>query len=360
MSDKKSPTELIHEKKVLCLFNRVREGSLERIAKGNESDNAYFGMLRLKHFGYSAEYLEIEQFFSPGACRFLRKYVLNIHFAHAPLFRKILSYDIVFTSTAFGTFLLWVLYPFKKPKWVMFDFNLLGIIGDKKTLKQKIFSFLVSRSSGIVTISREGAEEIKKAFPKLKDKTQFIPLGTDTVWFAPQNIQEEDLIFSPGRDPGRDYKTFFEAVRDLSVSVIITARPQKLKKYSLPEKVKTSDLTAKEMVEMYAKAKIVVLPLHISDEYYNAMGCSTLVEAMAMGKAVIATRSATMESYIRDGENGILVPQNDAIALRNAINELLSDSDKRKRLGENVRKFAVEYCEAEKFAKNLTDFFEKI
>ncbi|MCX6735919.1 MAG: glycosyltransferase family 4 protein [Candidatus Parcubacteria bacterium] len=360
MADKKSSTESAHEKKVLCLFNRVREGSLERIAKGEESDNSYFGMLRLAHFGYPAEYLEIEQFFSPAVCKFLRKHLLNIHFVHTPLFRKILSYDIVFTSTAFGTFFLWVLYPFKKPKWVMFDFNLLGIIGEKKTLKQKIFSFLVSRSSGIVTISREGAEEIKKAFPQLKEKTQFIPLGTDTKWFAPQSIQEKNLIFSPGRDPGRDYKTFFEAVRGIPAQVIITAKPQKLKKYSLPENVKPSDLTAKEMVDMYAKAKIVVLPLHISDEYYNAMGCSTLVEAMAMGKAIIATRSATMESYIQDGENGILVPQNDALAFRKAINELLSDPDKRKRLGEGARKFTVQYSEAEKFAKNLADFFEKI
>jgi len=354
----KTPTE----KKVLCLFNRIREGSLERIAKGEESDNFYFGMLRLKHFGYPAEYLEIEEFFSPKVCSFLRKHVLNIHFVHAPLFRKILKYDIVFTSTAFGTLLLWALYPFKKPKWVMFDFNLLGIMGDRRSLRQKVLAFIISRSSGIVTISREGAEEIKKAFPHLKEKIKFIPLGTDTKWFAPiPSVQEEDIIFSPGRDPGRDYATFFKAIRELSVSVVVTAKPEKLKKYEpLPLNVSAHNFTSKEVVLEYAKAKIVVLPLSIGSEYFNAMGCSTLVEAMAMGKAIIATKSATMESYIKDGENGLLVPKNDPEAMQKDIKDLLNDSVKRKRLGENARKFAVEYCEAEKQAKNLSQYFNNL
>jgi glycosyltransferase involved in cell wall biosynthesis len=348
-------------KKILCLFNKVRKGSLERIKAGEESDNFFWGMLRLPHFGFSAEYLEIEQFFSPAVCTFLRRHILNIHFVHAPLFRKFLKYDIIFTSTAFGSLFLWALYPFKKPKWVVFDFNLLGIIGEKRTLRQKLFSFAVSHSSGIVTLSISGAEEIKKAFPHLSEKVKFIPLGTDTEWFAPRDIAEENTIFSPGRDPGRDYSAFFSAIRGLPVFVIVTAKPQKLKKYEpLPDNISARNFSSKELVAEYAKAKIVVLPLAISDEKWNAMGCSTLVEAMAMGKAIIATKSATMESYIKNGVNGILVPQNDANALKRAIEDLLSDSEKRKRLGEAARKFSLEYCEAEKYAKNLAQYFESV
>jgi len=117
-------------KKVLCLFNKVRTEAIEKIAKGEENDNFLFGMLRLGHFGYPAETMEIEQYFSPETCAFLRRRVLNIHFAHLPLLRRIFKYDIVFTSTAFGTLLFWALWPFRKPKWVMFDFNILGIIGE--------------------------------------------------------------------------------------------------------------------------------------------------------------------------------------------------------------------------------------
>jgi len=351
-----------NKKKVLCLFNRIREGSIEKIENGEQSDNFYFGMLRLKHYGYPAEYLEIEQFFSPTVCNFLRRRILNIHFVHALLFRKILKYDIVFTSTAFGTLLLWTLYPFRKPKWVMFDFNLLGIIGKRHSFRQKVLAWLISRSSGIVTISREGAEEVKKEFPRLAEKVKFIPLGTDTEWFLPHpEIPEENTIFSPGRDPGRDYATFFSAVLGLDVSVKVTARSHKLKKYEpIPGNVTAHDFSSKELVLQYAKSKIVVLPLSIRDEYYNAMGCSTLVEAMAMGKAIIATRSATMESYIKDGENGILVPKNDSEAMKKAILELLNDPEKRKKLGEAARKTALEQCEAEKHAKDLVQFFEKI
>ena len=79
-----------------------------------------------------------------------------------------------------------------------------------------------------------------------------------------------------------------------------------------------------------------------------------------MGKAIIATRSATMESHITDGVTGILVPENDAKALKTAINDLLADTDKRTRLGIAARKFAEDYCEAEKYAENLAQFFNDI
>jgi len=205
-------------------------------------------------------------------------------------------------------------------------------------------------------------QALKKTFPHLAKKIKFIPLGTDVKYFSPKpEVKEDYEIFSPGRDPGRDYGTLFGTVRGLDWKVKVTARPAKLEKYQpLPSNVSVHDLTPKELLEEYAKAKIVVLPLKIGEEYNNAMGCSTLVEAMAMGKAVIATKSATMESHIEDGVSGVLVPQNDPKALREAIEALLADREKRKRLGEAARKFAVEYCEAEKFAQNLARYFNGI
>lgn len=51
----------------------------------------------------------------------------------------------------------------------------------------------------------------------------------------------------------------------------------------------------------------------------------TIAEALAVGRPVIATRCGGAEAQIRDGENGLLVPPNDAMALRQALQAVIDD-----------------------------------
>ena len=344
--------------KVLYLFNRTKSESVKNVEHGVESDNHFSGMFRLNNFGVSAEHMELEQSFFAPLAPFLRKHLLNIHFAHIPLFFRIFKYDIVFTSTAFGTLLLKTLLFLKKPKWVMFDFNIEGMIGDRKKLRQRLFYRMVSKCDGIVTLSYSAAETMRRMFPLKAKNIKFIPLGTDLSFFKPLTDPEEDFIFSPGRDPGRDHKTFLKAVTDLPITVKVTAKTEHLKKAgALPTNVQQCDFSHVELCNQYARAKIIIIPLDISDTSNDAMGCSTLVEAMAMGKAIIATNTPTMRSYITSGVNGILVPPHDADALRKAIEALLVDSEKRKSLGLTARAFMEEHCGADDFAQKLASFF---
>lgn len=57
------------------------------------------------------------------------------------------------------------------------------------------------------------------------------------------------------------------------------------------------------------------------------------LEAMSMGKPVIAARSGGLVDVVLDGETGLLVPPDDAQALQEAIQMLLDDPDKRERMG---------------------------
>ena len=346
--------------KVLYLLNRVQGARIDAIRRGEENDNHLYGMLRLPAHGVETAYLEVEQYFPARICKFLREHMLNIYWIHLPLFFKLFAYDVIFTSTAFGSQFFHALYPFKKPKWVMLDFSLSGFLGEGKTLKQKILMFAAARASGIVTIDEHERNEIEKSLPALKGKAEFIRFAVDTDFFTPRHGEEEEnLVFSPGRDPGRDFGTLFEAVKDLSVSVILTARPGNIKKLlPLPKSVSNTDLTTKEYISAFARASIIVIPLDTRSAVNNAMGCSTLVEAMAMGKAIIVTRTKTMESYITDGGNGVLVPPRDSQALRVAIKELLGNKEKRDRLGREARVFAEKNCTAEVFASSLASYFK--
>src|ERR671934_2565118 len=59
-----------------------------------------------------------------------------------------------------------------------------------------------------------------------------------------------------------------------------------------------------------------------------------LLEAMAAGKPIVASRTATIPEVVVEGETGVLVPPGDAVALADALASLARDPDLARRLGE--------------------------
>lgn len=68
----------------------------------------------------------------------------------------------------------------------------------------------------------------------------------------------------------------------------------------------------------------------------------SLLEAMAMEKAIVATRVGGIPEQIVDGEHGWLVPPGDPEALADAIDDALSSPDERTRRGKAARERAKE------------------
>jgi glycosyltransferase involved in cell wall biosynthesis len=67
-------------------------------------------------------------------------------------------------------------------------------------------------------------------------------------------------------------------------------------------------------------------------------------EAMAHGRAVVATAVGGLPDMVVDGETGLLVPPGDPAALRAAIDRLLADPELRQRLGTAARLRIEELC----------------
>jgi len=345
--------------RVLYLFTRSRKGEAARVASGEQHDNSFYGMLRMGHFGVDAENFEVEDYVPAWVADLIKKF-FTAYAVHLPFYLRFRAYDVVFAWTSYGTQLLHTLYPFKKPKWVMYDFSILGLIGNGTRLKQRVFKWMTARAAGIVTISKAEAIRLQEMFPHLKDRIEFIPLGVDTAFFAPRPVEQIPQIFAPGFDPCRDYETLFRATADSGAQVVVSRSRAIDDIGELPVHVRAEQFSQTVYLEELAKSQIVVLSLDISSGINDAAGCTTLVEAMAMGKAVIATRTPTMESYIENGLNGLLVEAKDAAGLRDAIQDLLHDDKKREQLGEKARGFVEINCEAEISAGKMAQFFRKI
>src|SRR5260370_13810237 len=72
--------------------------------------------------------------------------------------------------------------------------------------------------------------------------------------------------------------------------------------------------------------------------------CPTVaMEAMVVGKPVIATRSGGLSDIVVDGETGFLVPPGDHQALREATRCLLDDPAQRERMGKMAKQRVVEF-----------------
>ena len=78
---------------------------------------------------------------------------------------------------------------------------------------------------------------------------------------------------------------------------------------------------------------------------------TSLLDAMAAGKACIGTRAGGIPEAVADGETGLIVPTHDPTALSHAIVRLLQDEPLRQRMGEAGRVRAAEHFSVEKMVE---------
>jgi len=84
----------------------------------------------------------------------------------------------------------------------------------------------------------------------------------------------------------------------------------------------------------------------------------TILEGMASGCAVIATRTGGIPELVRDGQEGLLVPPGDEAALETALRRLAEDPELRSRLGASARKRVTDQFTLQQNVARTVDWFE--
>lgn len=85
-----------------------------------------------------------------------------------------------------------------------------------------------------------------------------------------------------------------------------------------------------------------------------------LLEGMASGLPVVATKVGEVPRVVQSGETGTLVETEDPEALATAILELLADPPKLARMGEAGRKHVIEHFSAERMTADYLSVYEKV
>src|SRR5262249_20388879 len=110
-----------------------------------------------------------------------------------------------------------------------------------------------------------------------------------------------------------------------------------------PEGVRYVPFLPKEqLLRYYREAALCVVP-SLWDNSPN-----TVYEAMAAGRAVVASRVGGIPELVADGETGLLVPPGDAEQLAAAIVRLLADAGLRQAMGRAGRARIQQLADLEK------------
>lgn len=200
------------------------------------------------------------------------------------------------------------------------------------------------------------------------ERVIFTPFMVDANFFSPtapveplalkENPAGLPLICSVGLER-RDYPTLLKAVEGLDVFAVIAAASPWSKQTdntqgrTLPANVLVQRYSQFELRRVYAASRFMVMPLQNVE--FQA-GITAILEAMAMGKAVICTHTPGQTDAIEEGVTGLYVPPEDPTALRQAIEYLLDHPAEAERMGQNGRARVLKEMSLDCYVTRLKQF----
>ncbi|WP_082944243.1 glycosyltransferase [Mycolicibacterium elephantis] len=217
----------------------------------------------------------------------------------------------------------------------------------------------VSAAAFVVTIS-ELNREILTQVPGANEKVKVIRCGVDLnrfVFHPPKRGSAANLrILTVGSlEEKKGHRYLLEACRLLKaqgVSVecrIVGSGPERARLEHLSQRLDLSDraiflgaLNSTEVAAEMASADIFVMPSIVAANRMMEGIPVALMEAMATGLPVIASKISGIPELVEDGVSGILVPEKDPRALARAICAYRNDFDLCVRLGMAARSAVVE------------------
>lgn len=178
-----------------------------------------------------------------------------------------------------------------------------------------------------------------------REKLHHAVQPVDERFWHPVDEPVENMICSVGSER-RDYPTLLKALQGLELraelavgSTVLRPAGDPSAEFAMitrqtvgggpsPNVRVRQQVNAQDLRRLYARSRFVVIPLLDVDA-----GVTSICEAMAMGKAVVVTRTRGQVDVIRHGEQGIYVPPGDPRALRAALRYLLSHPAEAERMG---------------------------
>ena len=243
---------------------------------------------------------------------------------------------------------------------------------------------LLSRRTRMIAVAQASADRFIGPFWPLRKRVTVIPNGVDLERFHPDQItrqrirgelqlgKDQPVIGIIGRlSPSKGQMELVRAFKDVvnefpTATLLIAGAPAFNKEYEYAELLKwtASELGLSDRVHMLGArddvaAIMQALDLLIVNSSSEAC-CLVVLEAMACGVPVLATRTGGTPEIIEHEVSGWLVPWGDEKGLAAAILKLLSLPELRKQFAERGRQRITSRFGMDRYMSEIQNCYRKI
>ena len=210
----------------------------------------------------------------------------------------------------------------------------------RTTRARRVFLDAYRRLHTIVAYGRGEVDALREWLGEGGPQVSFVPFGVDATYFRPQAgvIVDTDIV-SIGADPRRDHRLFLALARahpEWSFRLVLTSDAARSLGAVPGNVTREVGIAFDDVRDRLASARAVVLPVQ-ENSYSGAT--TVLLQAMAMGKPVVVSRTAAIATgyYLEDGVNCRLVAPGDLDELEAGVRRLFADESQAASLGARAR-----------------------
>jgi glycosyltransferase involved in cell wall biosynthesis len=218
-----------------------------------------------------------------------------------------------------------------------------------------------------------------------KDRVKLIYSGVDASKFSVQYSSEEieatkislgisgkSVVGTIGRlSPVKGQRFFIEAMPEVmkikpdAVGLVVGSGPEeaalkdKVRALGVEGLIKFIDSVSAFGTDSLTDTRkiLAAMDVFVFPSVKEGLGIA-LLEALACGKACVASRVGGIEDIITDHETGLLTGSGDVSAISKSILELLSDKSLRARMGDNGRRMVQEKFALKRMAREIIQVYE--
>lgn len=218
--------------------------------------------------------------------------------------------------------------------------------------------FVLRSAKKIIAIARSTKDFLTRIIGIKEERIDVIPTGVDTVCFSPntpirkniipQRLMSREVILFAGRLVEykgvdiliRAFKGVSEEFPDAELCILGQGSEEEnlrrlASKLDVQNKITWINYVPHHLMnQLYAVSTVFVLPSRV-----EPLGI-VLLEAIASGKPVVATKVGGIPDIISNGVNGVLVRPNSAKDFENGLRMVLENDQLAKRLGRQGRLLA--------------------
>jgi len=357
-------------KKLLFVYRTPRKKVYEDWQKGKRPDSLLFGANHLEKMGYQVDFFDtaysplniFHPLFYPLEHLIISQIGMGFKLDQTvALLPKFNSYDVIIgTGDSAGLPLLALKYfGFIKKPVIYMTAGLAGALKDKENTWVGRFYKKILPSADIFTSYAQVETDFFEKEMGVKNKIKYMPLATDWEYFSQKSKTERKIVCAIGTEAGRDYRTLFEAIKNLPIQVEVACHPDNIRGLTVPANVKIHlNIPVQKVLKIYQRSILSIIPCF---ERHRSSGQMVLLESAAAGLPIIASQilGITTAFDFQDKKHLLFIRPEDPEDLKQKIKVLLKDQILRTKLTRNASRLVKRRYTTYHLAKRLSKFINK-